>query len=187
MKYIQYIFFWGTLFFRKLYMKNCKIKNKDNKISHEKWNSLRNKVGSWVELDSPDPLKHLPTGLENTERIASLNSNSQVLTEPVSLPRLPCRLDKAAAYCPYGYCSRLTIHSHRFDCNWFKLMCLCESSVFTELALLGVVCSYASFHCWPIQVYSSKSINTRAIPNQTPTTTKREDCYAVRAWPVPSM
>ena len=187
MKYIQYIFFWGTLFFRKLYMKNFKIKNKDNKISHENWNSLRNKVRSWVELDSSDPLKPLHTGWENNERIASLNSNSQVLTEPVSLPGVPCRLDKAAAYCPYDYSSGLTIYSHHFDCNWFKLMCLCESSVITALALLGAVSSYASFHCWPIQVHPSKSINTRAIRYQTSTTTKREGCYAVRAWPVPSI
>ena len=39
-----------------------------------------------MELYSPDPLKPLPTGWENTERIASLNSYCQVLTEPVSLP-----------------------------------------------------------------------------------------------------
>ena len=29
-----------------------------------------NKVRGWLELDSPDPLKPLPTGWENTERIA---------------------------------------------------------------------------------------------------------------------
>ena len=34
-------------------------------------------------------------------------------------------------------------------------------------------------------MHPSKSINTRAIPNQTPTPTKREDCYTVRAWPSP--
>ena len=145
-------------------MKNFNIKNKNNKISQGRVNSLRNEVRGWVELCSPDPLKPLPTGWENTERIASLNSNSQVLTEPVSLPGLPCRFNKATAYCPYDYSSGLTIYSHRLNCNWFKLMCLCESRVFTALALLGVVCSYASFHCWPIQVYPSKGINTRAIP-----------------------
>ena len=57
-------------------MKNFKIKNKDNKISHGRGNSLRNKASGWVELGSPDPLKPLPTGWEITERIASLNSNS---------------------------------------------------------------------------------------------------------------
>ena len=94
-----FFFFWGTLFSRKLYLKNFNIKNKDNKISQGRGNSLRNEVRGWVELCSPDPLKPLPTGWQNTERIASLNSNSQVLTEPVSLPGVPCRLDKAAAYC----------------------------------------------------------------------------------------
>ena len=47
-------------------------------------------------------------------------------------------------------------------------MCLCKSSVFTAIVLLVAVCSCASFHCWPIQVYPNKSINTRSIPNQTP-------------------
>ena len=36
---------------------------------------LRNEVRGWVELNSSDPLKPLPTGGEFTERIASLNSN----------------------------------------------------------------------------------------------------------------
>ena len=43
-------------------MKNFKIKNKENKIFHGRGNSLRNIVRGWVELDSPDPLKPLPTG-----------------------------------------------------------------------------------------------------------------------------
>ena len=43
--------------------------NNENIISRGRGNSLRNKVGGWVELDSSDPLKPLPTGLENTERI----------------------------------------------------------------------------------------------------------------------
>ena len=54
-------------------------------------------------------------------------------------------------------------------------MGLCKSSLFKALERLGAVCSCASFHCSPVQVYPSKSINTRAIPNQTPTPTKRED------------
>ena len=29
----------------------------ENKISHGRGNSLRNKVRGWVNLDSPDPLK----------------------------------------------------------------------------------------------------------------------------------
>ena len=57
-------------------MKNLNIKNKHNKISQGRGNSLRNEVRGWVELGSLDPLKPLPTGWENTERIASLNSNS---------------------------------------------------------------------------------------------------------------
>ena len=125
-------------------MKNFNVKNKDNKISHGRGNSLRNEVKGWVELGSPNdlvnywPKKTLRQNLsrpgsENTERIASLNSNSQVLTEPVSLPGLPCRLDKAVAYRSQDDSSGPTIHSHRFDCNWLKLMGLCESSVFTAL------------------------------------------------------
>ena len=71
------VFFLWTLFSRKLYLKNFNIKNKDNKISQGRGISLRNEVRGWVELCSPDPLKPLPTGWENTERIASLNSNSR--------------------------------------------------------------------------------------------------------------
>ena len=123
----------------------------------------------WVDLDSPDPLKPLPTGWENTEGIASLYSYSQVLTEPVSLLGLPCHFNKAAAYRPKDGSGGLTTHSHRFDCNWLKLMCLCKSSVFTAFAFIGALSSCASFHRWPIKVYPRKSINTRAIPNQTPT------------------
>ena len=37
--------------------------NKDSKVSHGRGNSIRNKVRVWVELDSPDPLKHLRIGL----------------------------------------------------------------------------------------------------------------------------
>ena len=48
----------STLF----HMKNFNIKNKDNKISQGRGNSLRNKVSGWVELDFPDPRKPLPTG-----------------------------------------------------------------------------------------------------------------------------
>ena len=118
-------------------LKNFKIKNKENKISHGRGNSLRNKVRGWVDLDSPDPLKPLPTGWENTERIASLYSYCQILTESNNLPGLPCRFNKAAAYRPQDDSSGLTIHSHRFDCNWLKLMCLCKSSIFTAFALLG--------------------------------------------------
>ena len=36
--------------------------NKDDKISHGRGNSLRNKVTGWMELNSPDPVKPLPTG-----------------------------------------------------------------------------------------------------------------------------
>ena len=57
--------------------------------------------------------------------------------------------------------------SHGSDCNWLKVMCLSKTSV----------CLGGCFHCWYIEVYNSKSINTRAIPNQTPTTSKREECY----------
>ena len=62
-----------TNFFERLYFseKKIKIKNKDNKISHGRGNSLKNKVRSWVELDSPDPLKPLP--LQTIKSIAHVN------------------------------------------------------------------------------------------------------------------
>ena len=127
-------------------------------------------------LSSPDPLRPLPTGWENTERIASLYS--QVLIEPVSLPvRTYVASTRWRSIGPHDDSSGHTIHSHRFDCNWLKLMSLCKSSVFTAPALLRVVCSCASFHRWPIQVYPSKNFNTRVIPEQTPTTNKRENWY----------
>ena len=59
-----------------------------------------------MDLDSPDLLKPL-------EHIAPLYSYSQVLTEPVSLPELPCRFNKAAAYCPHDDSSGTTTNSHR--------------------------------------------------------------------------
>ena len=64
----------------------------------------------------------------------------------VNLLGLLCRFNKAAAYRPQEDSSGLVIHSHRFDCNWLELMCLCKSSVFTAFVLLGAVCSCASFH-----------------------------------------
>ena len=69
-------FFEGLYFQENFIWKTSILKNKDNKISQGRENSLRNEVRGWVELCSPDPLKPLPTGWENTERIASLNSNS---------------------------------------------------------------------------------------------------------------
>ena len=60
---VGYFFFFEGLYFSKtLYMKNFNIKNKDNKISQGRGNSLRNEVRGWVQLGSPDPLKPLPTG-----------------------------------------------------------------------------------------------------------------------------
>ena len=52
-------FFWGVYSQKN---KNFKIKNKENKISRGRGNSLRIKVKGWVDLDSPDLLKPLPTG-----------------------------------------------------------------------------------------------------------------------------
>ena len=60
---ILFFFFGGGDFIKKKnYMKNFNIKNKDNKISLGRGNSIRNEVRGWVELGSPDPLKPLPTG-----------------------------------------------------------------------------------------------------------------------------
>ena len=62
---IFFIYFFHN-FFERLYpqknktLKNFKIKSKENKISHGRGNSLKNKVRGWVDLDSPDPLKPLP-------------------------------------------------------------------------------------------------------------------------------
>ena len=69
----------------------------DSKVSQRRGNYLRIRVRGSVELDSTDPLKPLPADWENTERISSLNSYSQVLTEPVSLPDFPCRFNDAAS------------------------------------------------------------------------------------------
>ena len=82
--------------------------------------------------------------------------------EPVSLHWFSRWFDQTrAAFCPQDDSSGPTIHYHHFNCNWFKLTCLCKSSVYSELALLGALCSYASFHCWPIQVYTAK-VSTHA-------------------------
>ena len=53
-----------------------------------------------VELNSPGPLKPLPTGWENIERIASLNSYDQVLTEPVKTPWRPLSLEEGGGLLP---------------------------------------------------------------------------------------
>ena len=169
-------FFWRIFFSIKLNIENFKdfkIKDKDNKIFYWRGNSLRNKVRGWLDLNSQYPLKPLPSGWENTERIASLYSYSQVLTEPVSLPGLPCIFNKAAAYCPQDDSSRPTMHSHRFDCKWLKLVCLCRSSVFTAFALLGAVCKLPSltYSGVPKQKYQHT-----CNPKTSPTPTKREDC-----------
>ena len=75
--------------------------------------------------------------------------------EPVNLPVLPCPFNKAAAYGPQDDSSGLTIHSHRFDCNWLKLMCLCKSSVFTAL-FAAVPASIADlFRCTVAKVQRS--------------------------------
>ena len=54
--------FRGTLFPEKKTL-DLLNQNKDCKVSHGRGNSIRNKVRVWVELDSPDPLKHLPIAL----------------------------------------------------------------------------------------------------------------------------
>ena len=58
-----FLFLFEVLYSQKIKtLKSFKIKSKENKISHGRGNSLRNKVRGWVDLDSPDPLKPLPTG-----------------------------------------------------------------------------------------------------------------------------
>ena len=58
----RYIFFEGLYFQENFILKTSTLKNKDNKISQGRGNSLRNEVRGWVEHYSPDPLKPLPTG-----------------------------------------------------------------------------------------------------------------------------
>ena len=43
------------LYFSENFIKKYKIKDKDNKISHGKGNSLRNKVRGWVEIEWIEP------------------------------------------------------------------------------------------------------------------------------------
>ena len=57
-------------------MKNFNIKNKDNKISQGRGNSLRNEVRGWVELGSPDP--------QNLSRPAERILNTESLQNPTS-------------------------------------------------------------------------------------------------------
>ena len=45
-------------------------------LMEEEISSGTERESGWVELESPDSLKPLPTRWENTERIASLNSYS---------------------------------------------------------------------------------------------------------------
>ena len=128
--------------------------------------------------NTPLPAERILNALPRYITIARFCQNLVTSWAPFSLQQ------SVAAYRPQDDNSGLTIHSHRFDCNWLKLMCLCKSSVFTAFVLLCAICSCASFHCWPIQVYSSKSINTHAIPNQTPIPALWEDRYTIRAWPI---
>ena len=90
-----------------------------------------------VELDSPDPLKPIPTGWDNTERIDSMNNYSSVLTEPGCLLGLARCFNQTVAYCYKNDSIGVTMHSHCFDWNKFKLMCPCKSSVFSAFAVLA--------------------------------------------------
>ena len=102
------MFFWGTLFSRKLYLKNFNIQNKDNKISQGRGNSLRNEVRGWIELCSPDPLKPLPCFSSQYRFLfcwaAFLSISLLASVFPVSLP--PTLLDSCAnAWMGKGFCS----------------------------------------------------------------------------------
>ena len=58
---------------------------------------------------------------ENTECIASLNSYSQVLTEPVFLPVFARNFKETVAYYYQGNSSEPTKHSPGLDWNWLRL------------------------------------------------------------------
>ena len=142
-----FLFFFEGLYSQTIKtLKNFKIKNKENIISHGRGNSLRNKVRGCVDLDSPDPLKPLPTGWENTECIASLYSYSQVLTEPVNFPRLPdtstrrrpIALKMTPVDSPYTHIVSTAIGS-----NW------CASA---RAAYLRRLCSSARFAAVPASI-----------------------------------
>ena len=59
-EHLTIIFFEGLYSQKNKASKNFKIKSKENKISHGRGNSLRNKVRSWMDLDSSNPLKPHP-------------------------------------------------------------------------------------------------------------------------------
>ena len=70
-----------------------------------------------VELSSSNPLKRLPTGLENNERIVSMNSYCQVLTELVIFPGIKYRFNKVAIHWPPWWlqCTHHTLPSFRLQ------------------------------------------------------------------------
>ena len=132
-------------------------------------NSFRNKVRGWVELNSPDPLKPLPTGWENTERIASLNNYRPVLTESVSLLGLHCRFNKAAAYCPQEDSCGPTKHFHRFYCNWLKQFASARAAYLRRLrssALIAAVPDSIAdlFRCTQAKVWAHVQSQTKLVP-----------------------
>ena len=168
-----------TLFLEKLSIKNLKIKTRIIwKFPQEPSELHSSGLDPLKTLLAERILNALPlwTAIANLWRNQSTSLESHVAStrwRPIALKMTP--VDGGPI-----------IHSHGFECKWLKLMCLCKSSVYTALALLGSICSGASYPRWRIQVHPSKSINTRAIPNQTPTITKREGCYTIRAWPISS-
>ena len=126
----------------------------------------------WFTIDQ-FTIKFYLQGWENTERIASLISYSQILTEPVSLHGLPCRFDLSYAYCPQdNFRTHHTLpRTHHTLPKWLELMWLCKSSLFT-----AAPASIANlFRCTPAKV----SMHVQSQTKQSPTTTKWENCYTI--------
>ena len=102
-----------------------------------------------------------------THLIASLNSNSQVLTEPVSLPGVPCRLDKAAAYCPQDGSSGPTMHT----LPSFQLQLAQTDVPLQEMRIYG---SYASQRSLQLHVPASIADLTRCTLTKVSTHVKSQ-------------
>ena len=127
----------------------------------EEKNFLRNKVRGLVEFYSPDPLKPFLTGCENTERIASLNSLSQVLNEPVNLLGLISFLSKITPVDP----PYTPLVSTAIGSNWCAsarpayLWCLYSSVHLAEVPGSSV----NLFRCAPAKVSTHVQFHTKRL------------------------
>ena len=141
----------------------------------------------WVELDSPDPLKPLPTGWEKLNALPRWitiakfwrNQLASLGSPVVSTRRRPIALKNTPVDSPYT-----PIVSTAIGSNWWAsaraayLYGACAPRRCLQLCQLPLL----AYSVVPKQKYQPTCND--AIPNQTPTTNKREDCYMC---PVPSI